>query len=109
MNHYENKFLFSKSVGTLIAECFSKDLLNTFTKQFYFTPFIDLEKCISPDSFVYCGNDKFTDDKYKMEAYASGYRFYPDLDHSLTITNDIHKSISALDSIISDFEYDFNS
>jgi len=47
----KQKFLFSKSVGSLVAETFTEEFLNTFEKKFYFTPFIDVEKCIGQNSF----------------------------------------------------------
>ena len=104
---YKTKYLFSKSVGTLITECISEDFLKKFEKQFYFTPFVDIDKCINENSFIYySGNDKYTEEKYKTESYAPGCRFYSELDHSMVFDGNIQKSIKAMSDIVKDVEND---
>lgn len=104
---YDSRFLISKSVGTLVAETFSEETMDIFNKIFYFTPFIDISKCIKPNTyFYYGGNDPYIDTQYKKDNPKQRCHFYPPLDHSLMKKNDVFRSIEALSNILHDFEND---
>ena len=107
-NSYKQKFLFSKSIGSLVSDSFPEHVMGVFEKKFYFTPFVDVEKCIGDRSFLYYGgNDPYIGDKYKIDKYTTECHYYPSLNHSMTVDDDIHLSIKALEDIISDFEKDY--
>lgn len=110
LKKYEHKYLLAKSMGTLVAETFPEEIMAEFEKKFYFTPYIDLEKCIDDNSYLYYGGeDPYIDPKYRKEFYAPGCHYYPDVNHSLMIHDDISKSLRAMDTIISDFKQDLNN